>query len=156
MSYLDTVLSMLDEQLAKKKALLASDSEQVVGEITLGQTLKGLPGAKVLFSEIPAPGHWVNKDTGLHLAGNHLSAYLGSSFEENYIRIQTGQPFLDADGNASSELAPLVADLSERLTAGYNHFYSDSHGAGWIRLNQLLKLLVIGNKTGPKKVIKSV
>lgn len=156
MEYLEYVQSLLPGEIARKKAMLERMTssghpagDEVVAEVTRKQVLKGLPKAKVLFSEIPSPGHWVDPQTGLHIAGEPMIRFVGDTFATNYLRIQLGRS--DFDTRHQDEL---VNSLEKAFEQGYNHFFDS--GQSQTRFCNLLDILCHRSEVHPLDVLCSI
>jgi citrate synthase len=156
MQYLEYVQSLLPAEIQRKKAMLEvlradgqPSGDEVVAQVTRKQVLKGLPKAKVLFSEIPRPGHWVDPQSGLHVAGRPMSEFVSDAFTPNYLRIQLGHSDFDSglEGN-------LVSSLEVEFEKGYNHFFRSPESTK--RFQDLLELLCEGSGVHPLDVLCSI
>lgn len=128
--YTDYVLNLTPGYLEAKKDLLAARGDEVVAEVTLKQVLGGLPGAKVLISAIPGQAHFVDPQTGLHIAGYPMDEFIEDSFARNYVRLQTGESFRSDDAveqaRLDNELGRLAEAVEEILADGHAHFFRSS------------------------------
>jgi citrate synthase len=143
MTFQESILQMVPDQLKKKRELIAQRGKDIVAQVTLRQTLEGLPEANVLTSEIPAPAHGVDPQLGLIVSGQRMATFVGESFVNNYIRILSGQPFLDGVEHATSHVVPTklsdyASDVEAALLIGYKHFFGCPNGMQ--RLNALLSV----------------
>lgn len=157
-AYIDYVLSLTPEYLADKKDLLSQRGDEVVAEVTLKQVLSGLPGAKVLMSSIPGQAHYVDKQTGLHVAGFPMEEFLGESFARNYVRLQTGRSFRSDDAaeqaELDTELDSLAAAVEDIFEKGHAHFFKDAKTHS--RFLALVDVLCGDSTVHPLDVVSSI